>query len=108
VVDSIPLEGIDKRRQLDVVHAQSLTVVRGERHFDPVVHVEPLRMVVHLVGFDRHPRHEAEGLVEVLKGEGLLDGVPAAVKHLPAASFQQRGEVFAPSGGVQFHHHLSK
>ena len=107
-VDSIPLKGIDKIRQLDVVHAQSLTIVRGERHLDPVVHVEPLRVVVHLVGLDGHPRHESEGLVEVLKGEGLRDGVPAAVDRPPAAPFQKRGEMFAPGGGVQFGRHLSK
>ena len=42
----------------------------------PVVDVEPLRVVRHRLGLERHPRHEAEGLVEVLEGEGLGDGVP--------------------------------
>ena len=42
----------------------------------PVVDVEPLRVVPHGLCLEGHARHEAEGLVEVLEGEGLGDGVP--------------------------------
>ena len=48
----------------------------GEGHLHSVVDVEPLRVVVHLVGLDRHSGHPTEGRVEVLKHKLLLDGVP--------------------------------
>ena len=50
---------------------------------DGLVDVRPFRVVVHLLGDQRGPRHEAEGLVEVGEGEGPGDRV-AAVDRAPA------------------------
>ena len=44
---------VDEGGQLDVPLAETLTVVGREGYFDPVVHVEPLRMVVHLVSLGK-------------------------------------------------------
>jgi hypothetical protein len=93
--------GIDEGGQLDVVHAEPLAVVRGQCHLDPVVDVEPLGMVVHLVRLYRHARHKAERLVKVGECKGLLDGVPPALDHLPAALVQQRRKVLAAARVVQ-------
>ena len=43
---------VDEGGQLDVVHAEALAVVSGQRHLDLVVDVEPLRVMVHLIGLE--------------------------------------------------------
>ena len=52
-------------------------VVRRQRHLDGLVDVEPLRMMIHFLGHQRRPRHEAEGLVEILEREFLGNRVAA-------------------------------
>jgi hypothetical protein len=44
---------VDEGGQNDVVVAQALAVVSGQRHLDLVVHVEPFRMVVHRFGLEK-------------------------------------------------------
>ena len=48
--------------QLDIASTQAVHIVRGERYLHLVVDIEPLRMVIHLLGQKCHPRHEAERL----------------------------------------------
>src|SRR3546814_3831490 len=54
-----------------------------QRHVHLVVDVEPFRVVVHLLGHEGDPAHEAPGFIEGLEGEALADRVPA-VDLLPA------------------------
>ncbi|MNT86153.1 hypothetical protein D3C72_2264070 [compost metagenome] len=65
--------------------------MRGQGDVDPVVDVEPFRVVVGLFGLDGHARHKAEGGVEVVEGKALEDRV-AVLDRGPAGQFgQQRG-----------------
>src|SRR6516162_9713958 len=48
-----------------------------KRYLDPVVDIEPLGMVIELLGDERRARHEAEGFVEVLEREFPADRVAA-------------------------------
>jgi len=70
---------LDKAREICITVREPVRVMCGQGDVHPIPHVEPLRMVIHLLGLDRHARHEAERGVEVDKGEGLLDGVALAL-----------------------------
>lgn len=48
---------VDEGSKFDVVVAQPLTVVGGQGDLDFVVNVEPLGMVVHLVGLKENDSH---------------------------------------------------
>src|SRR5207302_3948125 len=63
--------------ELDVELGHAAGIVGGQRHFDVLVDIEPLGMVIHLFSNQGRPRHEAEGLVEILENELPCDGVPA-------------------------------
>ena len=66
------------------------------------VHVHDLNAtILHLLGFDRHARHEAERGVEVGKGESFLDGVAVALQR-PAGHFGKEGLALVV---VQGRHH---
>lgn len=56
-----------------------------------VVDVEPLRMMIHLLGEQCHSHHESERLVEVAKLELLDDRV--TIRRLRPAIRQQRLEM---------------
>ena len=43
--------------------------MRGERHLDGAVHIAPFGVVIHSLGQQRHPRHEAERGIEICKGK---------------------------------------
>src|SRR3546814_4406548 len=60
-----------------------------QRHVHLVVDVEPFRVVVHLLGHEGDPAHEAPGFIEGLEGEALADRVPA-VDLLPAGEVAER------------------
>ena len=67
---------------LNVEVGQPAGRVRRQRDVHPVPHVGPLGMVVHLLGHQRDPRHEAEGGVEVLESERLLQASrPSTTRH---------------------------
>ena len=68
---------VDEVRQADVPRAEATRVVRRQNDIDTIVDIEPFRMMVHPFRLQGDARHEAEGLVEILEAEGLLDGVPA-------------------------------
>jgi len=59
----------------NVLRTKATNIVRRQGNIDLVVAVEPLGMVVDLLGQQGHARHEAEGLVEVLQDELLEDGI---------------------------------
>src|SRR5690349_39254 len=63
--------------ELDVELGHAAGVVGGQRHFDVLIDIEPLRMVIHLFSDQGRPGHEAEGLVEILEHELPGDSVPA-------------------------------
>src|SRR5215472_1038176 len=65
-------------------------IVRGQRHLDRLVDVEPFGVMVQLLGDKRGARHEAEGLVEIREYEGLGDGV-AAFHLAPAGELCECG-----------------
>ena len=75
----------------------------GQRDLDPVVDVEPLRVVVCLLRGERDPAHEAERLVEIGEGEGFPDRV-ASLDLLPAV---ERGERRRPFRKVQSLYHAA-
>src|SRR5690606_3349548 len=68
---------------------------------DPVIDIEPFRMVVLLFGLERDPRHEPPGLAETAEFEAAGDGV-ATVDRLPA---RQRGERGLARGTCEFLDH---
>src|SRR6185312_9996570 len=49
--------------QFDIEIGDAARIMRGQRHFNLFVNIEPLRMVIHLFGHQRRARHEAKGLV---------------------------------------------
>src|SRR5262249_31169379 len=63
-------------RELDIALGNPAGIVGGKRNLDPVVHIEPFRVMVELFGDEGAPRHEAESFVEILEAEFLADGVP--------------------------------
>src|SRR5262245_58904239 len=75
-------DAIHRLGERQIAFGQSPCVVRGERHLDPVPDIGPLGMVVHLLGDERDPCHEAEAFIEILEHESALDGV-AARHQLP-------------------------
>lgn len=79
--------GLQVRGHANVLRTETAHVVRGQGHVHLVVAVEPLGMVVDLLGQQCHARHEAEGLVEVLQHELLEDGV--APLHQSPAGVQE-------------------
>ena len=40
---------VDLSSENDITRAETGNIMRGEGDFDPVVHVEPLRVVIHLI-----------------------------------------------------------
>ena len=58
----------------------------GQQDIDPVVHVEPFRMVVGLFGQDGDARHETEGFGKIRKTQTAPDaqgfGIIAPVRQL--------------------------
>src|SRR6185437_10774172 len=68
--------GVDEPRQRHVLFGHTTRIMGGKDDLDLVVHVRPLRMVIRLVGGQRHASHEAPGLVEVRELEALPDRVP--------------------------------
>src|SRR5690606_4815737 len=74
----------------DVLVRHAAGIVRREGDVDAVVDVEPFGVVVVAFGVERDAAHEAEGGVEVLEAEFLLDGV-AARDGAPAAEAGEGG-----------------
>src|SRR5258708_35370890 len=66
---------IHRLGELDVQLRHAAGVVGGERDLDLLVDVEPFRVMVELLGDQRRPGHEPEGLVEIAERELLGDGV---------------------------------
>src|SRR5450432_508964 len=81
---------IHRFRQLDVELGHAAGVVGGKRHLDLLVDIEPFRMVIELLGHQRGPRHEPEGLVEIPEYELLGDGI-AVLDLAPAHQPGKRG-----------------
>src|SRR5712692_10237767 len=75
--------------ELDLSLCHTATVVSRKRLLDVVVDVEPLGMMVELLGNQRRARHEAERRVEVLERELLADGI-AALDLAPAFELGER------------------
>src|ERR1700676_4876892 len=69
-----PCEAVHLLRELKVALGHPAGIVGRKSDFDPVVDIEPFRMVVELFGDEGRTRHEAEGLVEVREGEISADG----------------------------------
>ena len=69
--------------QLEVQFGEAAGVVRRERHVDAVVDVEPFRVMIELFGNDRHLRHEAESLDEILEAKSFPDGGAVFGAHPP-------------------------
>ena len=66
---------VHERGQLHIPLTETLGIVGGERDLDPVVNVEPLGMMIHLVRLERTAGHEAEGGIEIRKLKRALNGV---------------------------------
>ena len=62
-------EHIDLFRKQNIFHTNAASVMGSEGDSDLVVHVAPLRMVIHGVGDLCDPFHERERLREILEGE---------------------------------------
>ena len=77
-------DGFHECCKLDVSLTETSAVVSRKGDFYPVVDVEPLGMVVHLVCLEGDTGHETEGSVEVLEDKLFLDGVAARLVHFPA------------------------
>src|SRR5690606_34407990 len=74
---------------LEIELRQAAGVMGGQDNVHFVVNVRPLRMMVELFRRQRHPRHEAEGLVEIAEREAAFDGV-SRTRELPAVESGQR------------------
>src|SRR5690242_7989154 len=82
-------ELVDRMRKANIALGKTARVVRRQDHLDAVVDVEPLGMMVHLLGDECHATHEAPGLAEGAEVIDLADGV--AILHLgPAVKLAQR------------------
>ena len=77
------------RRHVHIVVTKATAVVRRQRHLDAVVHVEPLRVVVHLLGQERGPGHERPRLRKVNKLKRFLYRIAIAL-NLPTLINQRR------------------
>ena len=78
---------VDEVCQFDVSHCQPRGVESGEYNLHLFIEVEPLRMMVHLLGAECHTRHEAERLVETRENELFVDSIPVR-KICPAGPLQ--------------------
>src|SRR5690606_5255557 len=96
------MERVDALGQLDILSAQSASVMGGEGDTHPVVDIEPFGMVPGLFGGQRHPRHEGEGRREVLETKFPRDRVCRRVVG-PGGQFGQ-GRVAAR--GREFFSHV--
>ena len=74
--------------ELDVEPGDAAGVMGRQHHLHRLVDVAPFRVMVALFGDQRGAGHEAEGLVEILEGEGALDRL-AARRLRPARKFRQ-------------------
>src|ERR1700733_684931 len=92
---------IHRLGELDVAFGQTAGIVRGQGHLDGLVDVEPFRMVIHLFGDERGPRHKAEGGIEVGEYEFLGDGVAAG--HLAPPLEAGRGGLAGVAGEFLAH-----
>mmetsp|Transcript_45499 Transcript_45499/g.96749 ORF Transcript_45499/g.96749 Transcript_45499/m.96749 type:complete len:200 (-) Transcript_45499:97-696(-) len=90
--EQLGFELVHLRGHFGVVRRQSIAIVRRQGHLHPIVNVEPLGMMPHLLRQHRHLPHELPRLVEVYEGESFGDGVP--LLEQPPSHF-----VFVPSGG---------
>src|SRR5579871_496748 len=70
--------GVHRLGKLDVPLRHAAGVMGRELDLYRLVNVAPFGVVVDLFGHQSGPRHEAEGLVEILENEGPGDGVLAA------------------------------
>src|SRR5687767_10079681 len=75
--------------QPDVEFGDAAGAVRRQPDVDPVIDIRPVRMVIHLLRDQRHPRHEAESGAEGFEPEALLQRL-AALALLPAFEQGQR------------------
>ena len=98
-----PRQAVHRLRKLDVALRHTAGIVGGKGHLDPVVHVEPFRMVVELLGHECRAGHEPEGFIEVLEREFLSDGI-AALDLAPALEL---GESRSAGIAAQFFSHGS-
>ena len=78
-------------------------IMRGKRHLDSLVDVEPFRVVIHFFGHQRRARHEAEGLVEILEDEFARDRIAA----VDLAPLRQSGERRLARRTFELGHRLS-
>src|SRR5262245_431304 len=91
--------------QLDVAIGHAAGIVGRQRHLDPVVDVEPFRMMVEFLRDQRRARHEAEGFAEVGEREIPADGV-AALHLAPAMELGERARAGASGQFVCHGAHL--
>ncbi|CAG2119616.1 unnamed protein product, partial [Medioppia subpectinata] len=61
-----------------------------------VVDVEPLRVVIHAVGLQRHSSHETKRFVKVFEHELLFDGIPSRLIQRPLVIVEQRFQFGLP------------
>jgi hypothetical protein len=76
-------------REAHVELGDAFGVVRGQRDVDLLVDVEPLGVVIELLGDQRRAAHEAPRLIEIGERERTKDGV-APVDLLPVRQFFER------------------
>jgi hypothetical protein len=66
---------VDRLGQLYVALADTLDIVGRQHDFDPVVDIEQLGVVIHLLGQQRDSRYEAPGLREIAEMIALADRI---------------------------------
>jgi predicted permease len=66
---------VHEQRQRDIALGNAFRIVGGQRHIDAIVDIAPVGVMVQLFSLHRHTGHEAEGLVEILENEGLVNRV---------------------------------
>src|SRR4051794_2578016 len=90
-------------REFHIAFGKASRIMARKRHLDLVVDIEPFRMIVEFFGNKRDARHEAEGFVEILEGEFLLDRL-AACKPAPPLKLAQG---ILPPAARQFSPHAA-
>ena len=78
-------EGLNEVCHTDISGAQTPAVVCGESDLDLVVHIEPLRVMVHLVRTQSNSAHKSKRFVEIFEDKLLVYRVPV-LHHDPTWS----------------------
>jgi len=84
---------INRERKFAILFGDDIArIVRTEFQFHVVVHIEPCRMVIHLLSDEGHPRHEGKCLLKIFESKLSDELIVNLFPHMFNANARQTYE----------------